>query len=138
MKIVVSEHIAYLSGYMDAVGRMLSTEHELIGLNAREVDSVQALEQEFECEVRELIPVSSMALDFEKGVSSLFEVDPKNRVIFYLTEYVSWFEEYAASCITKKVVLNGKSIPEKYLAWLLELNGKRKVFILLCRAIKNA
>lgn len=138
MNIEVSDHIHYLSGYMEAVGNMLSTDLEVFTLTARIVESVEILEQELGFNVGKETPIERAFLDFEKGLKSLFQVDPRDRVLFYLTEYVMWFEEYTDSCNSSRLYLVGANVQEKHLAWFLEINSTTRVFIFMQRQARSA
>ena len=138
MNIDPSKHTQFLSGYMDAVGRVLTNNSDLCCLTARVVESIKTLEKELDCEIVETDDVENITLDFERGIKIIFGVEPRERLFFYLTDYVMWFAEYTSSCKAVRIEVTGKKIASDHLAWLLTLNENIGVFICISKQAKNA
>ena len=138
MDINVKEHTIFLNGYMDAVGRFYTNDKELVGITVQELENKTTLEEQLDCTIKSTNEVEDITIDFEKTISGFLNVDPRERMIFYLTEYVMWYKEFTKSLKCYKHELIGENIPTIHAAYTLEVNNKHKIFIYLLRAIKNA
>jgi len=138
MEISVPEHTIYFNGYLDAVGRVYTTDSTLYVLSALIISEDSSLENQLEAKIVESNEVKDIVRDFESGVSELLKTDPRERLIFYLVEYFSWFEEYTKSCKCVSYKLEGENIPPNHIAYTLNVNNKYNVLIYLCILEKNA
>jgi len=136
MNINPSEHTLFLSGYMDAVSRVLTNNSDLCILNARVIESVETIETTLDCSVTEVSEVENITTEFEKGLKTVFSANPRERFLFYLTDYVMWYPEYTSSCTAMSIELASKNIPTNHLAWILTLNESVNVLIYLSKQKK--
>jgi len=122
----VPEHITFLNGYMDAVGRILTSDTELWALTAR--DAKECLEGNVVLGVA--IHARSALTDWSKEFGSLVDgllgMDQRSRLGFYLIEYICWLKEFTknAEC------LGSIAIP-------LAVRGRRSVRLYTCCRLKE-
>jgi hypothetical protein len=97
----VSEHLIFLDGYLDAVGRILTSDTELWALTAR--DAKECLEENMVLGVaiRARSVVENWSREFGSLVDDFLGMDQRSRLGFYLIEYICWFKEFTknAECL---------------------------------------
>ncbi len=131
MEFSIKEHTVYFAGYLDAVGRVYSNDKYLYGLSARRIPNDSSLEKKVNISIIESKSIKNMVVHFEKAISELLKTDPRQRLLFYLIDYFSWFQEFSDSCVCEECVLSGEIVPENYKAFMLHINGSFDIFILL-------
>ena len=91
----VSSHTTYFAGYLDAVGRHYTHEKRLCALTA---DGMPSKIRDG-LVVRATTPVENMVGEFERDISQFLNIDPKSRLVFYLTEYFGWYKASSDTCV---------------------------------------
>ena len=129
MNISIPEHTIYFDGYLDAVGRQYTTDEYLYCLNAYLINN-SSLQKDFGLSIVESSTVKDMVVEFEKSISKMLNVDPRERLIFYMIEYFMWYQEYTEKCIVQKLVLKGDDLPDNHLAYKLSINDSYEVLFL--------
>ena len=135
MKASTKDHVQFFAGYLDAVTRLYTTEKILYASTVILIPNVSSVEDQLNAKIIKEEKIKRMVL-FEKDISSFLKVDPKNRMIWYLTEYFLWFEHFSSSCECKKYILSGDNIPENHLAYKLLVNEKYHIIIYLSESKK--
>jgi hypothetical protein len=136
MDINVKDHTQFVDGYMDAVGRYYTDDNVLVGINAQFLEENQTIESRLKCTIEATNKVENFTSDFEREISNLLGVSPRERMLFYLIEYVMWFEEYTNSCKVLKHQLNGQNVKAVSTTYTLHINGNNDIFIHMFKAIK--
>jgi len=131
MQISVPKHTRFFDGYLDAVGRVYTTDKLLYGLSAQIIPKNSSIEALLNAKIIYSEDIKEMTVAFEKSVSDLLKSDPRERLVFYMVEYFSWFEEYTHSCECTSVKLAGKDIPSDHIGYSLKVNDKYNVLVFL-------
>ena len=96
----VKEHAVMLRGYMDAVGRAVTTDEVLYALTVRELDSENTPESILEVPVTQGEAVDRIHQEFIPIVQGKLGLNGNDRLSFYLIDYLSWFKEmYGATSV---------------------------------------
>ncbi|MDH5786364.1 MAG: hypothetical protein OEZ16_12265 [Chromatiales bacterium] len=138
MELSVPEHITYLSGYMDAVGRAYTTDKILYTLEVSLIREGESFEKNFNVKIVEENKVSNMVRHIENSISSILNTDPRERLLFYLIEYLMWLEEFTDSCECKVLNITGEKLPENYLCYSFLVNEIYNIKALICVSEKSA
>ena len=88
-------HIRFLDGYLDAVGRSLTTDREYVQIWLApnpEADSDADAGMEWS-EVRH------WNIEFSAFAAEFLRLDPRSRLGFYLIDYLCWFREFTQGAI---------------------------------------
>jgi hypothetical protein len=56
--------------------------------------------------------------------------DPKNRLLFYLTEYFGWYRDFSDACECEKLRLEGGGLSHDHVAYRLLVDHKHEVLFL--------
>jgi hypothetical protein len=99
----VPSHTIYFAGYLDAVGRYYTDEKRLCALTVSLMPS-KILDRHA---IRTTTPVENMVREFERDISQFLNTDPRNRFLFYLTEYFCWYKHFSDACECEKLRLEG-------------------------------
>jgi hypothetical protein len=134
-EISVPAHTVRFDGYLDAVGRHFTTDERLCALTVWLAGSRPVLDR---FTIKRAVRVSSLVADFERSISLFLASDPRERLLFYLVEYFSWYQEFFRSCVCEKLSLEGVDIGEEHLAYRLRINDGEEVIFLACWKQKNA
>ncbi len=137
MKIIPNDHMQYFAGYLDAVTRFYTTGKILYASAVILISDQSSIEEELDARIIKEEKLKKMVI-FEKDISSFLDADSKERMLFYLTEYFLWFEDFSDSCECVKYVLSGKNIPTNHLAYKLLVNEKHHIIIYLSESKKAA
>ena len=129
MDISIPEHTIFFSGYMDAVSRLYSDHKVLCGMSAEILLEGSSISDRFKCTVIETKEIKNMTTEFQHSVAELLQADTEQRVLFYLIDYFSWYKDLTISCHCTSYKLIGASIPEKYFAYMLNVNNEYNVLI---------
>jgi len=133
MNIDVLNHTNFLCGYMDAVARGYSDNEYIIGLSSTVISKNSSVEKELNCEVISSKEVKNLSSSF-CNVEKLLNIDSREKVLFYLVEYLTWYKEYTVSCKCKKLELSGENVPSQHAVYLFHVNGEFNVLVYLFRA----
>jgi hypothetical protein len=134
MNIDVLNHTNFLCGYMDAVARGYSDNKYIVGLSATVISKNSSVEKELNCEVISSKEVKNLSSSFCNEIEKLLNADSRDKVLFYLVEYLTWYKEYTVSCKFNKLELSGENVPSQHAAYLLHVNGEFNVLVYLFRA----
>lgn len=133
----IPEHTLRLDGYMDAVGRSLSTDSELYALCAQRVDDDASIERILGVPTDKIIPIENWSREFGSLVERLLCMDQCTRLGFYLIDTICWFDEFTSNAKCSK--LQCKRLRPDVIdqaAYLLELEGSQRVLLLAVRSTK--
>jgi hypothetical protein len=122
----VSSHTTYFAGYLDAVGRHYTDEKRLCALSVAVMPSI-ILDG---LAIRTITPVEDMVREFERDIAQFLNTDPRNRLLFYLTEYFDWYQQFSGSCVCEKLRLEGGDLSHDHLAYRLFVDHKHVVLFL--------
>jgi hypothetical protein len=127
----VPDHVTFLAGYMDAVGRVLTTDSVLWGLTARDAREVLDGDLLFGVAVRARSSVENWSKEFGSLVDTFLRMNQRHRLGFYLVDYICWFKEFTQSAECFK--LDCDSLHPNTIAqatYLLKLDGNHRVLLL--------
>jgi hypothetical protein len=133
----VPEHITHLAGYMDAVGRVLTTDSELWALTARDARTILDGDLVLGVTVRTRSFVENWSKQFGWLVDDFLGMDQRSRLGFYLIDYICWFKEFTqnAECFKLECeFLTAGTIGQA--VYLLQLEGDQRVLLLAQRLDK--
>lgn len=133
----IRDHALRFDGYLDAVGRQLSTSETLIAVSTRLLNEQVVVEDIINSKEYEFLELESNNIGFEKEISSFLNTDPRERLLFYLIEYFEWFERFSETYTCKKLRLSGANAPVKYLGYLLTCNTNINLFIYVYKKSKS-
>jgi hypothetical protein len=122
----VPSHTIYFAGYLDAVGRHYTDEKRLCALIADVMPSM-ILDGRA---IKTTTPVENMVKEFERDISQFLNTDPRNRLLFYLTEYFGWYKDFSDTCVCEKLRLEGGGLPHDHTAYRLFVDHKHEVLFL--------
>lgn len=128
----VPEHVSFLDGYLDAIGRVLTTESDLWALTARDARELLEGDRVFGAAVRTRTAVENWSREFGSLVDDFLGMNQRTRLGFYLVEYVCWFEEFTRNAECFKVEcepLQPGTIGQ--VVYLLQLEGNQRVLLLV-------
>lgn len=133
----ISEHATYLAGYMDAVGRVLSTDRELISFSSNLIAPRDTVEGLLGPVVAEVPITKSWSLEFGSLLKEHFGIDEQSRLGFYLIEYIDWFQQFTNDVECIKVVCQQQSPDTLFEAvYLLRWSTAEKVVLSFTRSRK--
>jgi hypothetical protein len=133
-----NDHTLFFDGYLDAIGRLFTTDEVLVAPAARVIKDDETIESILECEIQEAQVIENITGTFEKEISKFLDHDPRQRILFYLIEYFAWYSEFSHSCKCKKYTLKGNDLPKEYLAYVITCNDNIDVLIYIYKKQKNA
>lgn len=122
----VPSHTTYLAGYLDAVGRHYTDEKRLCALSVALMPSMILAG----LTIKTTTTVDNIVREFERDISRLLNTDPKNRLVFYLTEYFAWYKDCSATCVCEKLRLEGAGISHDHVGYRLFVDHKHAVVFL--------
>ena len=122
----VPSHTLRFEGYLDAVGRHYTDEKRLCALTAALMPS-RILDNHA---IKTATPVENMVREFESDISRFLNTDPRNRLLFYLTEYFCWYKDFSDACVCEKLRLEGGDISHDHTAYRLFVDHKHVVLFL--------
>jgi hypothetical protein len=136
----VSEHITFLDGYMDAVGRVLTSDTELWALTAR--DAKECLEGNvvLGVAIRARSALKNWSKEFGAVVDDFLGMDQRSRLGFYLIEYICWFKEFTknAECFRLDCdSLERERTTIGQVVYLLQTEGNHTVLLLFQHLAKT-
>jgi hypothetical protein len=124
-KFSVPSHTTYFAGYLDAVGRHFTDERLcVLSVSVMPSNILDGIA------IRTATPIENMVRDFERDISQFLNTDPKNRLVFYLTEYFSWYKHFSGTCACEKLRLEGAGLSPDYTCYRLFVDDKHEVLFL--------
>lgn len=119
----VPSHTLYFAGYLDAVGRHYTDEKRLCVLTVT-VRPSKILDGYM---IKAKAPVENMAREFEHDISRFLNTDPRDRLLFYLTEHFCWYDHFSDTCECERLRLEGNSLSHEYIAYRLSVDHEHEV-----------
>jgi len=129
-------HAVFLAGYMDAVGRAFTDDALLYALTARWV-AVDDLENVLGAVIIDRTPVTSWAGEFHAVCSAFLQTDGRDRLTYYLIEYIEWFDAFRPG--TKVSRLHCSPLPDDEIdghRYLIEIDTEHAVLLILYKKAK--
>lgn len=102
-KFSIPEHTRYLAGYLDAVGRELTSEEELVSLSSNYLSSMQTAEDFLCAPILDQHLISDWGSEFGSLIEDKFGINERSRLGFYLIEYIVWFQQFTDNAVCLKV-----------------------------------
>ncbi|MEM8561489.1 MAG: hypothetical protein AAGF57_04605 [Pseudomonadota bacterium] len=100
----VEQHVDFMRGYLDAVGRVCTTADLFFGLSAH-------IAEDFDWspyQVDRTEPLHRWTAEFTNDLGRVIPgLDLRERLGFYLLEYLCWFEEFSSDAAGQRVYLSG-------------------------------
>ncbi len=136
-KFSIPEHILHVNGYMDAVGRSLSTDLELYALCAQKVNDDAHIERILGVPVQGKTCIENWSKEFGRLVENVLGMDQRGRLGFYLIDAICWFKEFTsgAECFKLECKQLRPNVIDQA-AYVLELEGAHSVLLLAVRSHK--
>jgi hypothetical protein len=134
MNIDIPKHTNFICGYMDAMVRAYSGGEHVIGLSAIIIPCDSSVEEELSCRITSSEEIENLSHSFCKELSILLNTDSREKVLFYLVEYLTWYKEYTISCKCLKLELSGASVPLQHAAYLFHINSEFNVLVYFFRS----
>ncbi|UJB19716.1 MULTISPECIES: hypothetical protein [Lysobacter] len=131
----VPRHATFLDGYMDAVGRVLTTEAELCRLSTRTIEGERSIESVIEEHPSDRVLINNWPREFGRFVEDFLRLDPKDRLGFYLIEYIIWFREFTQGAVCYRLncgALRPDTVAQ--VAYVLELENDQRVLFFAVRS----
>lgn len=128
----------FLDGYLDAVGRELTSDTELWALTAREANEEAQSDLLNGVAVRTRSLVENWSREFGWLVDDFLGMDQRDRLGFYLIDYICWFREFTQNAACFKLdcePLTSATIGQA--AYLLKLENNQCVLLLFQRFDKT-
>ena len=134
----VPEHVTFLDGYLDAVGRILTTDTELWAFAVRDANDVLKNERLLGAPIRTRFLVENWSKEFGSLVDDFLDMDQRSRLGFYLIDYICWFKEFTknAECFKLECdLLTSGTIGQA--VYLLRIESDHRVLLLFQRLDKT-
>jgi hypothetical protein len=134
----VREHVTFLAGYMDAVGRVLTTDTELWALTARSAGEALESDRILGAAIRSKLALANWSREFGSLVDDFLGMDQRSRLGFYLIDYICWFREFTNGAVCHKLEcesLGPETISQA--VYLLQIEGTHGVLLLFQRLDKT-
>ena len=110
----IARHTTFLSGYLDAVARSITTDSVLCNLSASFVElgnSSGRLKHD------RAVLVDNWSIEFGALTDSFLGIDERSRLGFYLVDYICWFRDFTSDAKCYKCA---GDTPEPEVAYYLE------------------
>ena len=100
-------HVLFLSGYLDAVARSVTTDATLCNLSATFSESGSTLGPAHGANM-----IDNWNLEFGSFVDSFLGISQRSRIGFYLVDYICWLREFTtgAECYKSVGDASGQSV----------------------------
>ncbi|MEH6416094.1 hypothetical protein [Pseudomonas sp. CGJS7] len=134
----VARHVVFVDGYLDAVGRTLSTDTELWCLWTRTAEPGQEIETVLQAKVHEQARIGNWSLELVALCEQLLGLSERTRLGFYLIEYLRWFADYTRDAVCYRLTcdfLRSDAVAQS--VYLLELENQQRVLICATRSIRS-
>lgn len=96
-KVSIPEHAVWLDGYMDAVGRVITTDSELFALCSRTVKGDVEIEEILGVQILDRSRVENWSKEFSFLAAEFLGMDERSRLAFYFIDAVCWFKEFTSN-----------------------------------------
>ena len=133
----IPEHAIWLDGYMDAVGRVVTTDSELYALCTRSVKDDVEIEGILGVRIQGRNRIDNWSKEFSSLAGQFLGLDERARLAFYFVEMICWFEAFTSGAACFKIEcaqLSSKIIDQA--AYVFELEGSQRVLLLAVRSAK--
>lgn len=137
MNLPLPEYVSFLAGYIDAVARAYTDDEFVCASSASLMKDNDTLESLLSVHVEEELEIENMARELEGAVASVLGVEPKDRLLFYLIEYMLWFKEFYASCECRKYKISSALTPDNYFCYVFNVNNKHRVLVAMSYSKKE-
>lgn len=134
-KFSIAEHAMFLAGYMDAVGRVLSTDEEIISFSSSLLAAADVAEEIQGFKVAEVLD-RNWSREFGSLLKDRFGLDPRSRLGFYLLDYIGWFQCFSGNVECVSVVRSCSPDVVFEAAYALRWNDGAQVLLLFARIRK--
>ena len=133
----VGDHARFLDGYLDAVGRILSTDSILVAAGTRLVVDDVDLQRKLEVQLVGRSRIDEPVGEVESTASKVLGLD-NGRLRFYLIEYVEWFLRFVPDAEIWRLDCSFSNIECITSAFfLVEATGKPSVVVYMFTADKS-
>jgi hypothetical protein len=134
----IPEHAIWLDGYMDAVGRVVTTDSELYALCAVTVKDDAHIEGILGVQIRYRNLIENWSKEFSSLAIEFLGLDERSRLAFYFIDAICWFKEFTsdASCFELECDRLRSNVIDQA-AYVLELEGPQRVLLLAVRSEKT-
>ena len=116
-------HTLFFAGYLDAVGRHYTDDKRLCALTVTDAPS-KILDG---YAIKTKTPVENMVREFDRDISRFLNTDPRDRLLFYLTEYFCWYKHISHTCECEKLQLEGGALSHDHIAYRLFVDHEHEV-----------
>ena len=134
----IPRHTDHLNGYMDAVGRALSTDDVLYALSARRLEPDETVESALGATPGGQTRIENWSLEFGHLVEDLLVLDQRERLAFYLIDLINRYATFTQNAQCHRLdcaPLNAGTLQQAI--YLLQLQGDAQVLITASRTRKN-
>lgn len=134
----IPRHTDYLCGYMDAVGRILSTGDVLYALLAQRLAPGQTPGSVLGAAPGGQTPIKDWSREFGRLAEDLLVLDPRDILAFHLIDLINWYDAYTqnAQCFRLDCApLCATTIQQA--VYLLQLQDDEQVLIVATRTRKD-
>lgn len=132
----IPEHTMYLAGYMDAVGRELTNEEELISLSSNYLSISQASEDILCAPIIDLHLIGNWSFEFGSLIEDKFGINERSRLGFYLVDYIGWFHQFTDDVECFKITCKSQPGILFEAIYLLKWRSGEKVVLSFTRSKK--
>ena len=134
----IPEHAIWLDGYLDAVGRVVTTDSELYALDARRVKDDAEIEGILGVQIQSRVRIENWSNEFSSLAGQFLGLDERSRLAFYFVEMICWFKEFTSDAVCFKIECSQlRSNVIDQAAYVLELEGSQRVLLLAVRSAKT-
>lgn len=130
-------HTTFLAGYMDAVGRAFTTDKILYNLTARWLSAGEGFEEILNGKITHRQPVNEWTKDFHISCTDFLGTDGRDRLTFYLIEYICWYEDFGSEARAFKVSCS--QVPDREIdshLFLIDFSSTPSVLIIMSKLQK--
>ena len=130
-------HTTFLAGYMDAAGRAFTTEKVLYNLTSRWLSADEGFEDILNGKISHSQAVENWSKEFHRSCTNFLGTDGRDRLTFYLIEYICWYEEFCKDAKAFKVSCS--HTPDKEIEshlYLIDFGSNPSVLIILSKLAK--
>lgn len=131
-------HTTFLAGYMDAVGRAFTTENVLYNLTSRWLSSDEGFEEILNGKIGHRQAVQNWSKEFHTSCTNFLGTDGRDRLTFYLIEYICWYGEFCTDAKAFKVACS--HTPDKEIEshlYLINFGSSPSVLVVLSKLEKK-
>ena len=134
----IDNHALHLGGYMDAVGRVISTDSMLYALSVRRLADGQEPSESLGVPVHQRDAVENLSKEFQAIVEDVLGLNGRDRLSFYLIDYICCFEEmhHADGCFRLKCDMLYPQV-EDQLIHQFELTGSWSFLTIITKSKKE-